>query len=189
MAEKRVVSTQQTSGLTTRDLILVAVLLAAGAVLKLTVSSFLTFAGMKPNFMIAMYCLAIILTKPKVYQSAIIGLLVGLVSQIPMLNATPLVNIASETTGALVCGLLVAALVNVAPGNKAFQNVIAPIAITFVTTVVSGYTFAMIVGVAISHLAPLAVFGVYAAMVLGTAAMNSVLAVILVPVLRAVLKR
>ena len=171
------------------DLILVAVLIAAGAVLKLTVSSFLNFGGMKPNFMIAMYCLAITLTKPKVYQSAIIGLLVGLVSQIPMLNATPLVNIASETLGALVCGLLVAALVNVAPGNKTFQNVIAPIVITFATTVVSGYTFAMIVGVAISHLAPLAVFGVYAAMVLGTAAMNSVLAVILVPILRAVLKR
>ena len=189
-AQKRTVNaTASSNGLSVHDLILVAVLIAAGAVLKLTVSSFLNFGGMKPNFMITMYCLAIILTKPKVYQSAIIGLLVGLVSQIPMLNATPLVNIASETLGALVCGLLVAALVNVAPDNKAFQNVIAPIVITFVTTVVSGYTFAMIVGVAISHLAALAVFGVYAAMVLGTAAMNSVLAVILVPVLRAVLKR
>lgn len=189
-AQKRTVNaTASSNGLSVHDLILVAVLIAAGAVLKLTVSSFLNFGGMKPNFMIAMYCLAIILTKPKVYQSAIIGLLVGLVSQIPMLNATPLVNIASETLGALVCGLLVAAFVNVAPDNKAFQNVIVPIVITFVTTVVSGCTFAMIVGVAISHLAPLAVFGVYAAMVLGTAAMNSVLAVILVPVLRAVLKR
>ena len=83
MAEKRVVSTQQTSGLTTRDLILVAVLLAAGAVLKLTVSSFLTFAGMKPNFMIAMYCLAIILVRPNVFQAIIIGFLTGLISQIP----------------------------------------------------------------------------------------------------------
>ena len=55
MAEKRVVSTQEKQGFSTQDLILVAVLLAAGAVLKLTVSSFLTFAGMKPNFMIAMY--------------------------------------------------------------------------------------------------------------------------------------
>ena len=76
MAEKRVVSTQEKQGFSTQDLILVAVLLAAGAVLKLTVSSFLTFAGMKPNFMIAMYCLAIILTKPKTYQAVIIGLLV-----------------------------------------------------------------------------------------------------------------
>ena len=87
-AQKRTVNaTASSNGLSVHDLILVAVLIAAGAVLKLTVSSFLNFGGMKPNFMIAMYCLAIILTKPKVYQSAIIGLLVGLVSQIPMLNA------------------------------------------------------------------------------------------------------
>ena len=52
-----------------------------------------------------------------------------------------------------------------------------------------GYTFAMIVGVAVAHLEPLAVFGVYAVMVLGTATMNAVLAAILTPVLRAVLKR
>ena len=38
MAEKRVVSTQEKQGFSTQDLILVAVLLAAGAVLKLTVS-------------------------------------------------------------------------------------------------------------------------------------------------------
>ena len=96
-AQKRTVATSaKKEGLSVQDLILVAVLIAAGAVLKLTVSSFLSFAGMKPNFMIAMYCLAIILTRPKVYQSVVIGLLVGLVSQLPMLNATPLVNIASR---------------------------------------------------------------------------------------------
>lgn len=179
----------QRGGLSTQDLILVAVLIAAGAVLKLTVSSFLSFAGMKPNFMIAMYCLAIILIRPKVYQSAIIGLLVGLVSQIPLLNATPLVNIASEVLGALVCGLLVCALSKVAPNGKAFQGLVAPVLVTFVSTVVSGYTFALIVGVAVAGLEPLAVFGVYAVMVLGTAAMNAVLVAVLTPALRAVLKR
>ncbi len=190
MNQKRTVAVSETKGgLAVQDLILIAVLIAAGAVLKLTVSSFLNFGGMKPNFMIAMYCLAIILTRPKVYQSAIVGLLVGLVSQIPMLNATPLVNLASETLGALVCGVLVAALAKVAAENKPFQNVVAPVVITFITTVVSGYTFAMIVGVTVSHLDPLAVFGVYAVMVLGTATMNAVLAAILTPVLRAVLKR
>ena len=53
-ATKRTIATdQKKDGLSVRDLILVAVLIAAGAVLKLTVSSFLNFAGMKPNFMIA----------------------------------------------------------------------------------------------------------------------------------------
>lgn len=119
----------------------------------------------------------------------VIGLLVGLVSQLPMLNATPLVNIASEMLGALACGLLVTALAKVAADNRGFQDVVAPVIITFLSTIVSGYTFAMIVGVAVAHLEPLAVFGVYAVMVLGTATMNAVLAAILTPVLRAVLKR
>ena len=189
-AAKRTIATdQKKDGLSVRDLILVAVLIAAGAVLKLTVSSFLNFAGMTPNFMIAMYCLAIILTRPKIYQSVVIGLLVGVVSQIPMLNATPLVNIASEMVGALVCGILVTVLAKVVRDNKTCQNVVFPIVSTFISTVFSGYTFAMIVGVAVAHLDPLAVFGVYAVMVLGTATMNAVLAAILTPVLRAVLKR
>lgn len=188
-AKRTIAADQKKDGLSVRDLILVAVLIAAGAVLKLTVSSFLNFAGMKPNFMIAMYCLAIILTRPKIYQSVVIGLLVGVVSQIPMLNATPLVNIASEMVGALVCGILVTVLAKVARDNKTCQNVVFPIIITFISTVFSGYTFAMIVGVAVVHLDPLAVFGVYAVMVLGTATMNAVLAAILTPVLRAVLKR
>ena len=190
MAEKRtVVVDERKDGLAIQDLILIAVLIAAGAVLKLTVSSFLTFAGMKPNFMIAMYCIAIILTRPNLIQSACIGLLVGLVSQIPLLNATPLLNFASELVGAVVCCLLVTVFSRVAYRNSLVQNVVFPAVITFVSTIFSGYTFAMIVGVTVSGLEPVAVFGVYAVMVLGTAAMNCVVAAILVPVLRKVLKK
>ena len=190
MAEKRtVVVDERKDRLAIQDLILIAVLIAAGAVLKLTVSSFLTFAGMKPNFMIAMYCIAIILTRPNLIQSACIGLLVGLVSQIPLLNATPLVYFASELVGAVVCCLLVTIFSRVASRNSLVQNVAVPAVITFVSTIFSGYTFAMIVGVTVSGLEPMAVFGVYAVMVLGTAAMNCVVAAILVPVLRKVLKK
>lgn len=190
MAEKRTVVVDECKdGLAIQDLILIAVLIAAGAVLKLTVSSFLTFAGMKPNFMIAMYCIAIILTRPNLIQSACIGLLVGLVSQIPLLNATPLVNFASELVGAVVCCLLVTIFSRVASRNSLVQNVAVPAVITFVSTIFSGYTFAMIVGVTVSGLEPMAVFGVYAVMVLGTAAMNCVVAAILVPILRKVLKK
>ena len=190
MAEKRtVVVDERKDGLAIQDLILIAVLIAAGAVLKLTVSSFLTFAGMKPNFMIAMYCIAIILTRPNLIQSACIGLLVGFVSQIPLLNATPLVNFASELVGAVVCCLLVTIFSRVASRNSLVQNVAVPTVITFVSTIFSGYTFAMIVGVTVSGLEPMAVFGVYAVMVLGTAAMNCVVAAVLVPVLRKVLKK
>lgn len=181
----RTVSVERKSqGLTVQDLILVAVLLAAGAVLKLTVSSFLSFAGMKPNFIIAMYCLAIVLIRPTTLQSAAIGLMAGLVCQLPMLNATPWVNVASELLGAVACGLLVRIPLKI--GAKVDLN---PLLSTFVSTVVSGYSFAMIVGVAVAGLSPLAVFGVYAVMVLGTAAVNCILVQILAFPLCKVLKR
>ena len=189
VARKRnVVTSQEKKGIGVQSLILIAVLLAAGAVLKLTVSSFLTFAGMKPNFMIAMYCLAIILTRPKVYQAAIIGIITGLISQIPMLNATPLVNIPSEFAGALVCGILLAAFMRIAPKNFSLQNVVFPLIITFVATVVSGYTFALIVGSVMNGLPVVAVFATYAVMVLGTAVMNCILVAILTPILKKALK-
>lgn len=186
--KRTVVTTQEKKGLGVQSLILIAVLLAAGAVLKLTVSSFLTFAGMKPNFMIAMYCLAIILTRPKIYQAAIIGILTGLISQIPMLNATPLVNIPSEFVGALVCGVLLAAFMRIAPKNFGLQNVVFPLIITFISTAFSGYTFALIVGSVMNGLPVAAVFATYAVMVVGTASMNCALVAILTSVLKKALK-
>ena len=182
-AQKRTIAAQEKKGLTVQDLILIAVLLAAGAVLKLTVASFLSFAGMKPNFVIAMYCLAIILTRPNVGQALIIGLLAGLMCQIPMLNATPLVNIPSEVLGALACGLLIHLPLKVA--GRADIN---PFVNTFLSTVVSGYTFAIIVGLMNGLELPV-IFVTYAVMVFGTALFNAVLVQILTPLLRKVLKK
>lgn len=182
-AQKREIKTQEKKGLTIQDLILVAVLLAAGAVLKLTVSSFFSFAGMKPNFIIAMYCLAIILVRPNVGQAVVIGLLAGLMCQIPMLNATPWVNVASETLGGLACGLLIMVPMKIGKFD------INPLVSTFLSTVVSGYTFAIIVGVCLNGL-PLGVtLVIYAVMVFGTAAVNCVLVQILVIPLQRVLKK
>lgn len=180
---KRAVAAQDKKGLGIQDLILVAVLLAAGAVLKLTVGSLLASFGMKPNFIIAAYCLAIIIIRPNVAQSLVIGLIAGLVCQIPMLNATPLVNIPSEMLGALACGLLVHV-----PMKIAGKVDINPFVNTFLSTVVSGYTFAVIVGL-MNGLALPVVFVTYAVMVFGTALFNSVLVQILTPLLRKVLKR
>lgn len=179
---KRTVATKEKKGLTVQDLILVAVLLAAGAVLKLTVSSFLSFAGMKPNFMIAMYCLAIILVRPNVGQAVIIGLLTGLISQIPMLNATPWVNIPSEMLGALACGLLIHIPMKI---SKLDLN---PLVSTFLSTIVSGYTFAIIVG-SMNGLDLGAILVMYAVMVFGTALINCILVEILAVPLKKVLKK
>ncbi|MFR3090930.1 MAG: hypothetical protein ACLTMP_03610 [Eggerthella lenta] len=101
--------------------------------------SLLSSMGMKPNFIIAMYCLAIILTRPKLGQALVIGLLAGLICQIPLLNATPLLNIPSEVLGALACGLLIKVPLRI--GGKLDLN---PLVNTFVSTVVSGGTFALL---------------------------------------------
>lgn len=56
-----------------RSLILAAVLLAAGAVLKFFAGSVINIGGMKPNFIIAMYCLAILRIRPSLPRAAVIG--------------------------------------------------------------------------------------------------------------------
>lgn len=186
-AEKRAVATGQKKGLGTQDLILVAVLLAAGAVLKLTVGSLLASFGMKPNFIIAAYCLAIILIRPNLAQSAAIGLIAGLICQIPMLNATPLLNIPSEFLGALVCGLLIRVPMNI--GGKLDIN---PLVNTFVSTCVSGFTFAAL-AVYINVVAVggnfMVAMAAYVAIVLGTATFNCIFVQILAIPLKKVLKR
>ena len=181
---KRIVVEREREGLSVRDLILVAVLLAAGAVLKLTVSSFLSFGGMKPNFIIAMYCLAIILVRPKLAHAIVIGLIAGLICQIPMLAATPYVNIPSEVLGALACGLLIRIPLKI--GGKLDLN---PLVTTFLSTVVSGYTFAIIVGVVLNGLSLPVTLVTYAVMVFGTATINCILVAVLAMPLRRVLER
>lgn len=75
--EKRVMKGEEKKGLSIRELVLIAILLAAGAVLKFFVGSFVNFFGMKPNFIIAMYCMAIVLIRPRVFEAIIIGILAG----------------------------------------------------------------------------------------------------------------
>ena len=186
-APRTVAASARREGLSTRDIILVAVLLAAGAVLKLTVGSLLSSMGMKPNFIIAMYCLAIIIVRPTVAQSLVIGLLAGLVCQVPMLNATPLLNIPSELLGALVCGLLIKVPMRI--GGKLDLN---PLVNTFVSTLVSGGVFAFL-SVYINVMSTggdlMVALAAYAAIVLGTATFNAVLVQVLAMPLKKVLKR
>ena len=133
MAEKRTVTVEEKKGFSVQDLIVVAVLLAAGAVLKLVVGQVVNFFGMKPNFIIASYCLAILLTRPKLYQSAIIGLLAGAICQ--FLPGTPWLNLISELVGAVAMGLLIRVPMKV---GKFDAN---PMVSTFLSTVLSGGTY------------------------------------------------
>ena len=185
--KRTVAASAKKEGLTPQDLILIAVLIAAGAVLKLTVGSLLSSMGMKPNFIIAMYCLAILLVRPRVTGALAVGVLAGLVCQIPLLNATPLLNIPSEALGALVCGLLIYVPMRV--GKKLDLN---PLVNTFVSTVVSGGTFALLsiyINVVSTGGNVAVALATYAAIVFGTAVFNAILVQVLIVPLRKVLKK
>ncbi len=164
--EKRVLETTEKKGLTLQDLLLTAVLLAAGAVLKFFVGAFVNFFGMKPNFIIAMYCMAIVLIRPKIYYSIIIGLLAGAICQ--FFPGTPYLNFASEFAGALCMGLLI--FIPVA-GSK--LNIVMVGVSTFVSSVVSGGLYTVLLFVFIKS-DPSAMIA-YVPIVLGTATLNAVI--------------
>lgn len=167
--EKRVLATSEKKGLGISDLLLTAVLLAAGAVLKFFVGSLINIGGMKPNFIIAMYCMIIVLIKPKLYYSAIIGLLAGGICQ--FFPGTPYLNFASELFGALTMGLLCSINFKIGKFNP------MPAISTFLSTVVSGGLFTVLLITVIK--ADKATLVAYIPIVLCTALFNSIIVQIL----------
>lgn len=172
-ATKRVVAKKKITGLTVKDFILVGVLLAAGAVLKFFVGSIINFGGMKPNFVIAMYCLAIMLVKPKIHEAAIIGIIAGIICQ--FFPGTPYVNIASEAVGAIAMCLLMFIPLQI----KKFD--LRPAVCTFLSTIISGFTYLGILYLALYAGADVqpAALGVFAAIIFGTALVNTIIVSVL----------
>ena len=179
MSEKRTVSVEEKKGLNVRDLIVIAVLLAAGAVLKLLVGSFINFFGMKPNFIIASYCLAILLVRPKLYQSAIIGLLAGAICQ--FLPGTPYRNFISELVGAVAMGLLIHVPMKIGKFD------INPMISTFISTVLSGGTYTVCLFLFVKATTEGMV--AYVPIVLCTALLNMIIVQLLYIPLKKVLKK
>ena len=177
--EKRVIAEETKKCLCAKEIILIAVLLAAGAVLKFFVGSLVNIGGMKPNFVIAMYCLAILLVRPRVYESVIIGVLAGAICK--LFPGTPYLNFASEIAGALVMGLLIFVPMNI----KKFS--LQPIAATFISTVVSGSIYTVLLFVVTN--AEMSAMAAYVPIVFFTAVFNSIIVQVLYLPLTKVLKK
>lgn len=171
--QRRQVEQEKKGGLTVSDILLIAILLAAGAVLKFFVGSLFS-VGMKPNFIIAMYCLAILLIKPKFSYAFIIGILAGVVCQ--FFPGTPYVNLVSEPVGAVVMALLMQV-----PFLQIKRLNLRPIVATFLSTLASGFVFILLLyfafysGVNVEPM-PLPVF---LAIIFGTATINAIMVQIL----------
>lgn len=180
--EQRFVAVEKREGLSISDVLLVGVLLAAGAVLKFFVGSMFSM-GMKPNFIIAMYCLSILIIRPRFKEAAVIGLLAGAICQ--FFPGTPYINFMSELVGALV----MAAFMYIPIKQGKFSPI--PVISTFISTLASGFTFIAVMylifyaGVDVKPV-PLAIF---MGIIFGTAAINSVIVQILYVPLKLALKR
>ena len=178
--EKRVLNETEKKGISLQDLLLTAVLLAAGAVLKFFVGTFINFFGMKPNFIIAMYCMAIVLIRPKVYYSLIIGIIAGAICQ--FFPGTPYLNFASEAAGALAMGLLIF----IPPKSKGMKIGLAAIT-TFISTVISGGLYVVLLFVFIKS--DPSALAAYVPIVLGTATLNAIIVgALYVPLMKALKK-
>lgn len=119
------------NGLQAIDIMVAALLIAAGAVIRLTVPPMF---GITPNFAIAMYSLAILLIKPKFGEAVGIGVVAGLVCMFSSKAAYP-VNLLSEPVGAVVAYLVMNCFVKI---NK---FTVAPLISTALATLASGLTF------------------------------------------------
>lgn len=179
----RITKETEKKGLAAADVILVGVLLAAGAVLKFFVGSMFA-GGMKPNFIIAMYCLAIMLIRPGLKEAAIIGLLAGAICQ--FFPGTPYINFASELLGAVV----MAGFVSLMP--KGGNLLLIPAFSTLFSTLASGFSFIGILyliffaGANVKHPPVMIIFlGIIA----GTAIINAVIVQLLYIPLKLALKK
>ncbi|MDR2110524.1 MAG: hypothetical protein LBP32_04380 [Spirochaetaceae bacterium] len=166
--EKRETAKGKRRGFSVRDALLIGALLAAGAVLKFFVGSVINF-GMKPNFIIAMYCLIILLIKPPLPEAAVIGVLSGAICQ--FFPGQPYINFVSELAGAAAMGLLAKIPL------ERFKIPVKTILCTFLSTLVSGFTFIGVMyglyyaGAGITP-TPLAIF---LAIIFGTACINAII--------------
>ncbi|HBF40049.1 MAG TPA: hypothetical protein DDW50_22435 [Firmicutes bacterium] len=179
-AETRVVKKK---GLKAVDVAVVAVLLAVGAVLRMFCPPLV--AGITPNFVIGMYCLAILLLRPKLSGAIGIGLVAGAVCQLTTKSAIPFLSFVSEPLGALAVYLL--AFINIEVGVVKYIRVFV---ISFLGTTVSGSVF---VGIMIQVLTASGkntpALAALSAVVLITALFNAILASVLYVPLKTALSK
>ena len=162
-SQARTVSAASNKGLVdVGSLVLLAILLAAGFILNMTVGNALAMTGIKPQFIIAAYALAIALTRATAPQAIVYGLISAAIIQLT--TSIPGLNFATEVAGALA---MVACVKSGIGGGK-----INPLIAAFIATLVSGALFAVCGTLVMGAALGTAVAKV--PVVLGTAVFNAV---------------
>jgi hypothetical protein len=165
-------------GLKALDLTVAALLIAAGAVIRLTVPPMF---GITPNFAIAMYSLAILLIRPRFAEALGIGVVAGLVCMVSSKAAYP-VNILSEPVGAVVCFAVILLF------DLKFKNfILTPFITTALATLASGLIF--VATYYVFNLAPAAALAQMLITVATLTGLNAIIAQILYFPAKKVLKK
>ena len=167
------------------SLVLVAVLFAAGCILDFTVAKPLSIGNIQPEFVIASFCLAILLVRPKIYQGAIIGALAATLIQLN--TSIPFLEYACDIPAAIIMTAILIGYVHLFPKDAARKVSVFPFIATFVTTVISGCIFASIAAYFILHSPNMVI--VMMPIIFGTAAFNAIIVEILYTPLRLVLHK
>lgn len=160
----------------TKQVAVVAVLIAIGAVLRMFSPQ---IAGITPNFIIAMYCLAILLIRPNVGGALGVGLVAGAVAMIFSKSPIPYLNLISEPVGAITCALIAKYLPELSVKDYSFKPVLCG---TF-GTLLSGLVYITLNFKFALHLPPEKIMGAWQAafigVVLPVTAINAVLVQVL----------
>ena len=159
------------------DYVLLAVLLAAGFTLNLTVGNALAVTGIKPQFIIASYALAILCARATVPRAATFGLIAAAVTQLT--TSVPGLNFVTDT----FCAAFFAWLLRVPVRLGAHD--LTPGVATLVAALACGVLFAVLGTVLTSAALPTAL--AKAPVVVGSAVIDAVLVQLLAhPLERAV---
>ena len=135
----RTVAACDGDGIKIKNLVLLAVLLAAGFILNFTVGkaiSAVSGGAISPEFIISAFCLAILIVRPGIGQALIMGLISAAVIQIT--TSTPGVDFIAEGVAAMA----MAAIVRM--GMRGATGTLIPVVGTFATTFLSGVIFMVI---------------------------------------------
>ena len=134
-------------------------MLAIGMILHLVSPS---IAGFTPNWMIATYCVAILLTKPSFRQCLGICMVAALMEVFTSKSAFPYGDFASEFAGAYVAGFFA----HKVPPVRIGRFSIRPMLCGFVTTMVSGTVFVTILKLVMGIPMSVFLYGIMPAVVL-----------------------
>lgn len=167
------------------SLVLVAVLFAAGCILDFTVAKSLSIGNIQPEFVIASFCLSILLVRPNVIQGAIIGALAATLIQFN--TSIPGLEYACDIPAAIIMTLVLMGYLKAFPKDAARKFSIFPLIATFITTVVSGLIFASTASFFVLH-SPKTIL-VMLPIIFGTAVFNAVVVEVLYTPIRLVLHK